>query len=155
MSHQADSKKNKQAQKQYCVRKSADSLKTVKQWCSHHYRHCWNQEAAEAQQKLTAHSQSDCKNQLLQVHCSDVQSAHVCTWLQQARHCNQKAARSESAFLRQSEILACLLIQKSDQIDQVSLSSNCRCDHISISQFINWWQTALLQWAQELWALSW
>ena len=90
-----------------------------------------------------------------QVHSANAWSLHVYSWLQQAECCNQEAAESESVSLKQSEILACLLAQKSDQADQVSLSSNCRCDHADASQFTNWWWTALSQWAQELWALSW
>jgi len=33
----------------------------------------------------------------------------VHTWLQQAEHCDQEAARSELASLRQNEVLACSL----------------------------------------------
>ena len=62
MSHQANNKRDKQTQRQYSVRKNADNLKTVKQQHSHYHKHCWDQEAAEVQQILTAHSQSDCKN---------------------------------------------------------------------------------------------
>jgi len=74
---------------------------------------------------------------LSQVHYSDAWSVHVCTWLQQAEHCNQEAIKSELVSSEQNEILTHLLTQKSNQADQVNLSSNYRCNHVSASQFIN------------------
>jgi len=54
--------------------------------------------------------------------------------LQQAEHCNQEAAESESAFSKQNKVLACSLTQKSSQAEQVNLSSDNRHSHTDASQ---------------------
>ena len=153
--NQADNERNQQIQKQYSVRQSIDNSQIVKWWYSYHYEYNWNQETAKTQQMLTVCSQSVCKNQSSQVYSANAWSVHVHSWLQQTECYNQKAAESESAFLKQNKSLAHLLIQKSSQVRQVSLLFNSKHCHVSTNQFTNWQQTAFSQWAQKLWVLSW